>query len=143
MAFWNNRARADDVPATLPADPAVRAAYVQGRRDEAAPDQDDIKDAYDRGRRDERVRHHSSPLLTLLLVIVAAVGAAVLVLAVKEGSFTRGGAVVDNKLSEAAQQTAPVIDNAAAKTGEALQNAGESIKDTGQNLADRSNSAAK
>jgi hypothetical protein len=79
------------------------------------------KRAYERGRRDERARRHGSPLLTVVLLLAAAAGAVVLYLAISQGSFARGGALVDQNLSNATQTVA-------AKAGDALQNAGANLK---------------
>jgi hypothetical protein len=62
-------------------------------------------------------------LIVLLAVVVAGV---LLYLAAANGSFSRGGAVVDQALGNAA---APVR-GAADKAGNALQDAGRSLKRT-------------
>ena len=68
----------------------------------------DLRDAYDRGRADEAVRHKRNWLMTILGALLALVGLVVLVLAALNGSFARGGAVIDRQLSIAADQAAPV-----------------------------------
>ncbi len=75
------------------------------------------------GRQEERSRRRSHPLLTLLVAAVALAGVAMLALAAREGSFSRGGAVVDHSLTTAA-------DTAVAKTGQAIQSAGERLQET-------------
>jgi len=72
---------------------------------------------YDRGRRDERKRHRGHPLITLALVGVAAFGAVTAYYAVREGSFSRGGAAVDAKLSAAV----PSVEQAAVESGRNLR----------------------
>jgi hypothetical protein len=90
----------------------------------------ELREAYAKGRRDERVRHRRSPLLSLVLLAIAAVGAVMLFYAAREGSFSGGGAVVDTKLSHATESVVqPAVNNAAAQTGAAIQDAGERLKD--------------
>ena len=74
-------------------------------------------------------------LLGFVLVLVAAVGVILLVFAVREGSFSAGGAVVDNKLVQATSGVAPALDSAASKTGTALETAGQNLKDQGAAIA--------
>lgn len=122
MAFWNFASR----PATT--DPAVVVAPsdLDGQ----------LKDAYERGRRDEHGRRRPRfGLFGLILVVGAALGALFIVVAVRQGSFTAGGAVVDNKLSQAASPVTSTIGNVAAQTGSALQNAGQNLKDEGAALS--------
>jgi len=114
-------------------------AYKEGREDERARvdrevaaarqdgaaarvDRGAINDAYDRGRREERLRHRGSPLLGLVTFILVVIALAVLVLAVRNGSFAGAGAVIDRLIQ------APV-QGAADKAGNALQNAGQNLKD--------------
>jgi hypothetical protein len=113
---------------------SMMAAYRAGRDDErtrqgrepADPNDRRWRDAYERGRRDERARRRGSPLLTLVILIVAAVGVALVYLAAREGSFGRGGQVVDHTLSQATQQVRPAVGRA----GNALEKAGRSLKDS-------------
>ncbi len=130
--FARRAAIADGPDASEPLD-----AYKEGRRDErnrlerdrTVPRKADIDEAYDRGRHDERLRHRGSPLLTLLILVAVLAAAAFVYLAVRNGSFSNGGAVVDRSLSTA---QAP-IRGAADKAGDALQNAGQTLKqDAGQ-----------
>jgi hypothetical protein len=87
--------------------------------------------AYERGRRDERARQDAralrrrrSPLLGLLVLSIAVMGGAFVYLAASEGSFGRGGEVVDRALGHAADPLKP----AAGRAGDALENAGRSLK---------------
>jgi hypothetical protein len=112
---------------------SLLSAYRAGREDERAEratapadTADKRRDAYERGRRDERARRRGSPLLTLLVVLIAAAGGALVYLAAREGSFGRGGQVVDHTLSHAADQAKPAVGRA----GEAMENAGRSLKQT-------------
>jgi hypothetical protein len=66
-------------------------------------------------------------MLGLLVGLVAVAGAAMLALAAHEGSFTRGGQVVDQNLTAAADQAQAAGANAVSKTGQAIQNAGAAI----------------
>ncbi len=81
MPWWK---RSDTDPAATPA-----AADAE------------IRKAYERGRRDERSRHKSHPFLAMIVFMVALAGAGMMYLAAREGSFSRGGEVVDLKLASA------------------------------------------
>jgi hypothetical protein len=113
MKFFGYRSRSD----------AVAAEHSHEH-----PTQGDIKEAYDRGRRDERSRHRRSPLLTLAVVAVALVGAILIGLAVREGSFSRAGQVADQQLGVAADQASVASRDAAAATGEAVRDAGDTLR---------------
>jgi hypothetical protein len=121
MQFFRHRRRdpdlvyAPDVPAPAPAAPApdTREAFAAGRR---------------LGAREARLRRRRHPVLGLLVGIVAAAGAAMLALAAHEGSFARGGQVVDQNLTAAAGQAQNAGADAIARTGQAIQNAGASLE---------------
>ena len=81
------------------------------------------KEGYDRGRRDERARRRRSPLLVLAMVLVAIIGGVSLVLAVREGSFREGGAMMDAGVSKAARETGPVLRRAADEASQGLRKA--------------------
>jgi hypothetical protein len=72
-----------------------------------------------------RRRH---PLIGLLVGVVALAGAAMLALAAREGSFARGGQVVDQDLSAAAGQAQTAGADALARTGQAIRDAGASLE---------------
>ena len=112
--------------------PSEEVAYREGRADERVTTRRDDRrvanDSYVAGRRDERVRRRGSPLLTFLLLIVVAIGAVLIYFAIQNGSFSKGGAVVDQKLSNAAATVKAPIQGAADSAGTALQNAGSNIK---------------
>ena len=121
MAFWSFANR----PATV--EPVRPVAVVDPKTYDA-----DMRRAYDHGRQDERSRRRGGfGPLGFILVLVAAVGVILVVFAIREGSFSAGGAVVDNKLVQASSSVAPAIDNAASKTGTALETAGQTLKDQG------------
>ena len=109
-------------------DLAYRDGRVDERRRADAATRVEADDAYARGRRDERTRRRGSPLLTLLLLIVVAIGALLIYLAIRHGSFSNGGAVVDQKLSNAAATVQAPLRGAADQAGAALQNAGSHLK---------------
>jgi hypothetical protein len=130
MRSWFGRRLATD-PGALSTDglPANGLdAYREGRADERQRLQKDgvqvdraASDAYDRGRRDERLRHRGSPLLALITIVLVVIAVAIIFLAIKTGSFSNAGAVIDNLI-----QTP--VHAAADKAGSALETAGQSIK---------------
>ena len=91
---------------------------------------DDPERADAAGRRDARRRGGFSPLLGFLLLVVIVIGAVMIYLAVTHGSFSAGGQVVDNSLSNATAKVEAPVHNAADKAGDALQNAGSDLKQT-------------
>lgn len=117
--------------------PDAAAAYEQGRADARRADALAAEQAREAAANRPVVaapRRRGSPLLTLILVILALIGAAVIYLSLTRGSVQQGGAVVDNKLSTVA---APVRDAAAAardKTGQAIENAGQALKNSGEKI---------
>ena len=84
--------------------------------------------AYERGRARGRAAGRGSPILTVLVLILVVAGAASIYLAAKTGSFSSGGALVDQKLDTAAHALNAPLKNAAETTGSALQKAGQSLK---------------
>ena len=56
------------------------------------------------------------------------IGAVLIYFAIQNGSFSSGGAVIDQKLSNAAATVQAPIRGAADKAGTALQNAGSNLK---------------
>jgi hypothetical protein len=119
MQFFRHRRRApDESPAAAPEPaPAPRAA--------------ETRDAFAAGRRlghrEARMRRRH-PLIGLLVGVVALAGAAMLALAAREGSFARGGQVVDQDLSAAAGQAQTAGADALARTGQAIRDAGASLE---------------
>jgi hypothetical protein len=122
MQFFRHRQRIDPVDSTnvVAGPPDRRDAFAAGKRE---------------GRLDEKKRRRGHPVIGLLVALVAVAGAAMLALAVHEGSFTRGGQVVDQNLQAAAGQAQNAGAGALAKTGEAIQNAGTSIQQTAQSAS--------
>lgn len=121
MQFFRHRRLADPDRAEIVAGPPdQRGAFAAGKRE---------------GRREERARHHGHPVIGLLVAVVAVIGAAMLALAVREGSFSKGGQVVDQNLSSAAGQAQTAGADALAKTGQAIRSAGASIQQTASNTS--------
>jgi hypothetical protein len=121
MEFWKYRSR-----------PVVEAApQVAGPPDS----RDAFEKGIEEGRLAERRRHRGHPFITLIVIIVAVAGAAVLALAAHEGSFSRGGAVVDHNLAVAA-------DNAQVEAAKAAGQAGQAVKDAGDSVAKTVSDAA-
>jgi hypothetical protein len=141
MKFFQASAPAGPVD---PTDSKARqtAAYQQGRVDAGKDvnergllqDRDTaVRRAYDRGRRDERAARRprrGSPVLTTVLVLAAAAGAFVVYLGISQGSFSRGGQVVDQNLANATSTASGAVHNTVNKAGDALENAGQSLKQT-------------
>ena len=101
-----------DPPAAVRA-PETREAFAAGRR---------------LGHREARMRRRGHPVIGLLVTLVAVAGAAMVALAAHEGSFARGGQVVDQNLSAAAGQAQNAGADAIARTGAAIHNAGASLE---------------
>ena len=138
MRSWFNRRRA--APDPLPeselaaADPDSTRAAVEhdaAIRDTAAHKSADraLREAYDRGRRDERARRPAFSLVSVAVLMAAIVGGGALYLAVKEGSFSQGGAVVDHSLSSASDKVQAPVRGAADRAGSALEHAGQNLKE--------------
>ncbi len=127
MAFWSFANR----PTTVEPAAAQPVAVVDPKSYDA-----DMRRAYDHGREVERSRRRGGfGPWGFILLLVAAIGVMLVVFAIREGSFSAGGAVVDNKLVQATSSVTPAIDNAASKTGTALESAGQNLKDQGAALA--------
>ncbi len=118
----------------IPATGRTDAAYREGRVDERdrlrGATTATVDQAYVRGRRDERSRRRGSPLMTIILLVVVLIGGALIYLAIQNGSFQNGGAVVDQKISNAAETVKAPLRGAADSAGNALQNAGSNLKQT-------------
>jgi hypothetical protein len=112
-------------------------AYREGRIDErqaeaagtSAASQAQVRAAYRRGRAAAAPRRRGgAPIIGFLVLLVVIFGSIMLYLAAENGSFSRGGAVIDRDLSQATQPVRRAED----RTGQALQNAGEHLqKDAG------------
>ena len=107
---------------------AGNAAYDERvLRDAAARHEREVQEAYDKGRRDEKASRRSHPFLAMAGWILAAVGAVVLAVSAYNGSFSRGGQVVDQNLATAADRATPVVQDAANQAGAAVDSAGHRI----------------
>jgi hypothetical protein len=114
--FWGQRAP----PAVATSDsPAVARPQVARAELDAA---------YQRGRREGAKRRRGSPLVATIGLIAVAAVALFVYLAVQNGSFSSGGAVVDQNLSNASQRVQAPLKNAASTAGDALENAGQNLK---------------
>ena len=117
MEFWKHRRRpAEDASrdaGEIAGPPDHREAFAEGVR---------------QGRQQERARHRGHPFLALVVALIAVVGVAMVALAVKEGSFSRGGQVVDQQISTAADKAQTASQTAAVRTGQAIQDAGTKIQ---------------
>jgi hypothetical protein len=113
MEFWKYRPKPIVGATEIAGPPDRRDAFEEGRR---------------QGRLDERRRHRSHPLLKLAVALVAVAGAAVVALAAHEGSFSRGGAVVDHNLAAAAETAQVSSAKAVAQAGQAVKDAGTSLE---------------
>jgi hypothetical protein len=106
---------------------APEAAYPPVAESSPTDLREALKEAYELGRREERARHRGHPLVALVVFLVALVGAGMMYLAAREGSFSRGGQVVDQKLASAARQA-----------GAAGQGAATAVSGAGANLQQQS-----
>lgn len=82
----------------------------------------ELRQAYEMGRADARRARKRHPVMMTFLVIAAAIGLVVVVLAAVNGSFSTAGTVVDQNLATAADQAEPVVRGAASEAGEAVRN---------------------
>ena len=93
-----------------------------------ALDKADLREAYERGRRDERAARKRHPLAMTVTFLLALVGVALLAIAAAQGSFMRGGGLVDRQLSVAADRAQPAVDEAASNAGQSLRDAGAAVR---------------
>ncbi len=84
----------------------------------------DVSSAYDRGRRDALRGRKRHPGGMTFLFVAAGVGLAVLAYAAYSGSFSQGGARLDQDLAVAADRAQPMVRDAARDAGRALTTAG-------------------
>ncbi len=117
MQFWGHRRDKVDAnvrdSGVVAGPPDHRDAFAEGIR---------------QGRREEAARRRGHPMLALVVALIAVAGVAMLALAAKEGSFSRGGQVVDQHISAVAGKAQDASSSAVAQTGQALENAGATIK---------------
>lgn len=92
-----------------------------------ALDKADLRAAYERGRRDERAARRRHPFLMGVTFLLALVGVVLLALAAANGSFTRAGVVVDDKLDIAADRAGPALSQAADSAGQGLREAARGV----------------
>lgn len=87
-------------------------------------------------RREARRRRSRAPVLGLMVALVAVIGVIWMVLAFQQGSFAKGGAVVDAKIAEVSQPARQAVDNVAQRSGEAVEKAGQSLEAQGRRIKD-------
>lgn len=119
MKSWFLRRRA----ALRPTDGAEGSAYREGRID------DNVRPTATAAPRERvvavtRPRRRGGFVVSLIVLAVVVFGCVMLYLAAQNGSFSRGGAVVDQSISQAG---AP-IRNAEDRAGGALESAGRHLK---------------
>jgi hypothetical protein len=95
---------------------------------ENAPRAAELEAAYRHGRDRERMRRRGSPLLSLIVVLVVVAAGLFVYLAIRNGSFSGGGAAVDRGIDNAQKTIDAPLKGAALKAGDALQKAGQSLK---------------
>ena len=119
MRFWKYRDR-DAVVDT------------DGHVHHVGPTDADVRAAYEKGRRDQRARRRSHPILALMVIAVAVVGAIMIFLAVREGSFSRAGQVADQNLAVAQAEAPGVIAEAGQKAEAVARDVGDRVSDDEQ-----------
>jgi hypothetical protein len=95
-----------------------------------------MRRAYQRGRRDERARargarRRGSWLAKGLVLLVACFSILVVALAVHEGSFARGGQLIDRSIADASSSAVRTTKLAQARAGQAMQQAGDRLQHSG------------
>lgn len=91
----------------------------------------DVKAAYERGRRDERDRRKGHPVLALMVFVIALIGAGMIYLAAREGSFSGGGQVIDQGIAKVTGRAQVARED----TGSTISRAGEKLQAAGQSLS--------
>lgn len=114
MAFSNFFRRQTDLTVAVP--PSLEA-----------PTPADVRNAYERGRRDAEQARKRHPAGMTFLFLAAGAGVAVLAYAAYSGSFSRGGARLDQDLAVAADRAEPIVRDAAHDAGQAVKGAGRSL----------------
>lgn len=96
--------------------------YVRRREDDERRLREADRDAYDRGRRDGRRSHRSHPILTFVVLALAALGLVFIGLWARSGSPSQAGAQIGTAAAVASERTQ---DAAVVATDRAQQTAGE------------------
>jgi hypothetical protein len=84
--------------------------------------------AYQRGLKDGVRTKRNNPVLTIIVLLLALLGIAVGALAIREGSFSGAGAVLDRTASIAAVEARDTGGEVAQDTGAALQSTGAAVE---------------
>ena len=107
--------RPDDAPVDV----------VQRREQDEQRLRDADRDAYERGRRDGRRSHRSHPILTLVVLALAALGLVFIGLWARSGSPSQAGAQIGTAAVVAADRTRDAATVAADRTQETAGNLGD------------------
>lgn len=126
MKPWFNRRAAADAPSQAQASEAYREGRLDERRDEAGGPW--ARRAAPAAPVVVRRRRGGFGLIGLIVLLVVVFGAVMLYLAARNGSFSAGGAVLDNGLSNATQKAAAPVRNAEDKVGQSLEHAGQDLR---------------
>ena len=129
----------DAFEARLAAAARERAALAAAPRRGRSPPRERDTMRIDPSRADKPRRRRGFGLVSLVVVLVAALGAVWVVLAAREGSFAAGGAVVDRKIAQVTQPARVAADQAVDRTGAVVQNAGQVIETQGQRIRQTAN----
>lgn len=141
MRFWKYR----DSDAVVDRDGVVHPATTTTVApttvvERTGPSDTDVRAAYDKGRLDERASRRSHPIITLLVVLLAIVGALVIWLVVRNGgSLTRAGVDGDNQAAHIKAEAPGAINQGVQTVGHAARSVGQSVH---QSTASSSDAAA-
>ena len=73
-------------------------------------------------------------MLSLIVAILALIGAAWIFLSITHGSAQQGGAVVDDKITAVTAPARHAVENVRNTTGQAVENAGDALKSSGERI---------
>jgi hypothetical protein len=101
------------------------------------PSDGDVRAAYDRGRQDERASRHSHPIITLLVVLLAIVGALAIWLLVRNnGSAVRAGVDAQNQAAHIRAEAPGAIHEAGQTVGQAARTVGAKVNQATDTASD-------
>jgi len=114
--------------------PRARIRDRWGKRNDAA-----MRRAYLRGRRDERALQRGAnrggvSVANLIVLFAACLCVLFVALAIHEGSFARGGQVLDRRIAAASASARQTTELAVAEAGQAIQNVGGRLKQSAAGL---------
>jgi cytoskeletal protein RodZ len=124
MRFWKYRDGEGPVDANGVAHPASPTTVVHPTTttvvERTGASETDVRAAYDRGRKDERASRHSHPIITILVVLLAIVGALAIWLLVRNnGSAVRAGIDAQNQAAVVRQEAPGAIHQGVQTVGQA------------------------